>query len=42
MRVRVRTHDGFLALDAGAVEAQGRDTVGLSLDVEDALVVPLA
>lgn len=32
----------FLTLDGGAVEAQRRNVVGLPLDVEDALVVPLA
>lgn len=36
------THRCFLALDGGAVEAQGGDTVSLPLDVEDALVVPLS
>ena len=40
--VFVCTHGGLLALDAGAVEAQGGDAVGLALDMEDALVVPLA
>lgn len=32
----------FLALDGSAVEAQGRHIVGLPLDVEDTLVVPLS
>ncbi len=36
------THRCFLALDGGAVEAQGGHTVGLPLDVEDALIVPLS
>lgn len=34
-------HLGFLALDGGAVEAQRRNTFGQTLDVEDALIVPL-
>jgi len=36
------THGALLALDAGAVEAQRRHALRLALDVEDALVVPLA
>lgn len=36
------THRGVLALDAGAVEAQGGDAGGAAGDVEDALVVALA
>lgn len=32
----------FLALDGGAVEAEGRYVVRLALDVKDALVVPLS
>lgn len=39
---RAHTHRGVLALDAGAVEAQGRDARGAAGDVEDALVVALA
>lgn len=39
---RYGTHRGPLTLDAGAVEAQGGDAVGGSLDVEDTLVVPLS
>lgn len=35
------THRGVLALDAGAVEAQGGDAGGAAGDVEDALVVAL-
>lgn len=36
------THRGVLALDAGAVEAQGSDAGGAAGDVEDALIVALA
>lgn len=36
------THRCFLALDGRAVEAQSGNAVGLPLDVEDALVVPLS
>lgn len=36
------THRGVLALDAGAVEAQGSDTGGAARDVENALVVALS
>lgn len=32
----------LLALDGGAVEAEGGNVVGVALDVKDALVVPLA
>lgn len=32
----------FLTLDGGAVEAQGGHIVGVTLDVKDALVVPLS
>lgn len=32
----------LLALDGGAVEAEGRNVVGVALDVKDALVVPLS
>lgn len=36
------THRAVLALHAGAVEAQSRDSVAHALDVEDALVASLA
>lgn len=36
------SHRGVLALDAGGVEADGRDALNLALDVEHALVVLLA
>lgn len=36
------TYRAVLALHAGAVEAQGRDSVADTLDVEDALVASLA
>lgn len=35
------THWCFLTLDGSAVETQGRNTVGLPLDMEDTLIVPL-
>lgn len=42
LKIPGNTHRGFLALDAGAVEAQCRHAVRLALDAEDALVVPLS
>ncbi|TNN59324.1 hypothetical protein EYF80_030427 [Liparis tanakae] len=38
----LKAYRGLLTLDAGAVEPQSRDAVRAALDVEDALVVPLA
>lgn len=38
----LHTNRCFLALDGAAVEAQRRNTVGLSLNVENTLVVPLS
>lgn len=38
----LQSHRGVLALDAGGVEADGRDTLHLPLDVEHTLVVLLA
>lgn len=37
-----QTHRAVLALHAGAVEAEGSDSVADSLDVEDTLVASLA
>lgn len=37
----VVSHRGVLTLDAGRVEADGRDPLDFALDVEDALVVLL-
>lgn len=37
-----RTHRGVLALDAGAVKAQGSNTGGAARDMEDALIIALS
>lgn len=36
------TYRGVLALDAGAVKAQGSDTCGTAGDMEDALIITLS
>lgn len=36
------SYRGFLTLDGGAVEAEGRHVVGVALDVKDTLVVSLS